>query len=183
MGLQTTRPGIVPAAFGRGVRFANRRPREFKPGLDGGVLTSWQVLGAVALSRRRSRSGATGSQWCAPSFTASFGRRSRRRGCSVAKPGCSPEATALPGGGTVRGHKLRRTPSPRLETLGRRSRSECLRPKAARSSSVRPGRRVPPRAMPATPGGLFDTRYRRADSPASSTTRRFEARLRQEDAP
>ena len=37
------------------------------------------------------------------------GRRSRRRGCSAAKPECSPEATALPGGGTVRGH----TPSSR----------------------------------------------------------------------
>ncbi len=59
---------------------------------------------AVALSRRRSRSGATGSLSCAPSLTAASGKRFRRRGYSVAKPGCSPEAQALPGGGPVRGH-------------------------------------------------------------------------------
>ncbi len=109
MGLQTTRPGIVPAAFGRGVRFANRRPREFKPGLDGGVSTSWQVLGTVALSRRRSRSEAIGSLWWFAFAHGLLREAVPPPSLQLGKTVCSPEATALPGGGTVRGH----TPSSR----------------------------------------------------------------------
>ena len=47
--------------------------------------------------------------WCA--FAHDLLREAvRRRGCSAAQPKCSTEVTALPGGGTVRGH----TPNIRL---------------------------------------------------------------------
>ncbi len=67
---------------------------------------------AVALSRRRSRSEAKGSLWwCAFAHGLSPGGGPAAGAAVGLKPECSPEATALPGGGTVRGH----TPSSRLQ--------------------------------------------------------------------
>src|SRR6266508_5219069 len=84
-----------------------------------------------------------------------------KRGCSVAKPRCSPEATALPGGGTVRGHTPSSQPNDAASVPSDRSGGpEFLR------TAWPP---VPPRALPTTPGGLLERRYRRADFPASST--------------
>ncbi len=125
---------------------------------------------AVALSRRRSRSGAMeGLWWCA----FAHGRL----------PGGGPAAGAAARPSRSAARRRRLCPAAALSEGTRQALDQTTRPlcprtvAAARCSSARPGRRVPPRAMPATPGGLFETGYRRADSPASSTTRRFEAKL------
>ncbi len=99
-------------------------------------------------------------------------------------PGGGPAAGAAARPSRSAARRRRLCPAAALSEGTRQALDQTTRPlcprtvAAARYPSMRPGRRVPPRAMPATPGALFETGYRRADSPASSTTRRFEAKLR-----
>ncbi len=98
------------------------------------------------------------------------GRRSRRRGYSSAKPGVQP------GGDGVA--QRRHCPRAHAQLSDQTTRPLCPRTvAAARSSSVQPGRRVPPRATSATQGGLFGMKYRRADL-LLQLPRRCEAKLR-----
>src|SRR6266540_5561135 len=89
--LLTTRPGVGPAPL-VGTR---RRAAMGEP--------------AVALSRRRSRSEAIGSLWWFAFAHGLLREAVPPPSLQLGKTVCSPEATALPGGGTVRGH----TPSSR----------------------------------------------------------------------
>src|SRR6266508_1342920 len=82
-----------------------------------------------------------------------------KRGCSVAKPRCSPEATALPGGGTVRGHTPSSQPNDAASVPSDRSGGpEFLRtawpPRAAKGIADDSGRivreEIPTRGLPAS---------------------------------
>src|SRR6266498_1672156 len=90
-------------------------------------------------------------------------------------PGGGPAAGAAARPSRSAARRRRRCPAAALSEGTRQALDLTTRPlcprtvAAARYPSMRPGRRVPPRAMPATSGGSFEKKYRRAYSATSST--------------
>src|SRR6266511_4519863 len=116
---------------------------------------------AVALSRRRSRSVAKGRLlWCA------FAHGRLRK--AVPPPGLAAWLSRSAA------RRRRRCPAAALSEGTRQALDQTTRPlcprtvAAARCSSARPARRVPPRTTLATPGGFFESKYRPADAPSPS---------------
>jgi len=127
---------------------ARRSPRRRTASLVGPLRPGRQEC---ELGRRwsfgRSLSEAEDHSHPAPSLIAASGRRTRRRGFLFGSSHRqSPETPALHGSGPVRGH---------APTMPMKRECFCARGPERRpgSDSSRPGRRVPPRAMTAAPGG------------------------------
>src|SRR6266511_6415699 len=89
-------------------------------------------------------------------------------------PGGGPAAGAAAWLSRGAARRRRRCPAAALSEGTRQALNQTTRPlcprtvAAARCSSARPARRVPPRTTLATPGGFFESKYRPADAPSPS---------------
>ncbi len=145
---------------------AGNPPRRRSASLVG---TRWRAVTsetAIALFAKAQRQrGDLSPSGCA--FAHGLLRESaRRRGCSPAEPRCSPEATALPGGGTVRGHTPGSRPRDATSVPSDRSGGLVILPAA-----------WPPRAAKGNDGD-FGRIVSDQTTRSIALSRRFEATLR-----